>query len=335
LGRVSARLLFKPKVQIFYELNPLQPEAKNPPVAQPLSDMRNKFMPLQNLVEYFNDRFGQEHRSSFRPFILEEETISALFGQIKIGSVFSPIRLTLKPAEIIGHAAKLRVSTHEVQYLYSDEIENLLSNHPHQANDFESIINFDRLSRTVHMLNYLPITHLQNSLFVEVDPRHILGVKQDHGAYFEEVIAQCGLETKNVVIIMAVNSQYARHFQELVTGLDNYRHRGYQIALKFDYVAQESQSFDLITKLSPNYVSLSARQLEQVRDNNIFEKLSSLREQVTLTGGQSILQQIDQKKSDLLARSTGFDLVQGSYYERYSTPILRAQLSGIEVSASG
>ena len=292
-------------------------------------------MPLQNLVEYFNNRFGQEHRSSFRPFILEEGTISALFGQIKIGSVFSPIRLALKPAEIIGHAAKLKVSTHEVQYLYSDEIENLLSNHQHQANDFESIINFDRLSRTVHMLNYLPITHLQSALFVEVDPRHILGVKQDHGAYFEEVIAQCGLETNNVVIIMAVNSQYARHFQELVTGLDNYRHRGYQIALKFDYVAQESQSFDLIAKLSPNYVSLSARHLDQVRDNTLLEKLRDLRELVTSAGGQSILQQIDHKKSDLLARNTGFDLVQGNYYERYSAPVFSPKLSGIEASASG
>lgn len=292
-------------------------------------------MPLQNLVEYFNDRFGQEHRSSFRPFILEEGTISALFGQIKIGSVFSPIRLAQHPAEIVGHAAKLKVSTHEVQYLYSDEIENLLSNQPHHANDFESIINFDRLSRTVHMLNYLPITHLQNSLFVEVDPRHILGVKQDHGAYFEEVIGQCGLETKNVVIIMAVNSQYARHFQELANGLDNYRHRGYQIALKFDYVAQENQSFDLIAKLSPNYTSLSARHLDQVPDNTLPEKLRDLRERVKSTGGQTILQQVDQKKSDLLAQNTGFDLVQGSYYERYSAPVLRAQLCGIEVSASG
>ena len=96
------------------------------------------------------------------------------------------------------------------------------------------------------MLNYLPLTHLQGALFVEVDPRHILGIKQDHGAYFEEVIRQCGLETKNVVIVMPVNSHYARHYQELVTGLDNYRRRGYQIALKFDYVAQESQSFELI-----------------------------------------------------------------------------------------
>ena len=289
-------------------------------------------MPLQNLVDYFNDRFGQEHRSSFRPFILEDGTISALFGPIKIGSVFSPIRQALKPAQIIGHAAKLKVSTHEVQHLYSGEIENLLTNQPHQASDFESIINFDRLSRTVHMLNYLPLTHLQGSLLVEVDPRHILGVKQDHGAYFEEVIRQCGLETRNVVIVMAVNSHYARHYQELVTGLDNYRRRGYQIALKFDYVAQESQSFDLITKLSPNYVSLSARHLDQIRDNALFEKLRDLRALVSSAGGQTILQQIDQKKSESLARNTGFDLVQGSYYERPSAPVFLPESDDVAVA---
>ena len=289
-------------------------------------------MPLQNLVDYFNERFRQEHRSSFRPFILEEGTVSALFGPIKIGSVFSPIRQALKPAEIIGHAAKLKVSTYEVQHLYSGEIENLLTNQPHQASDFESIINFDRLSRTVHMLNYLPLTHLQGALFVEVDPRHILGIKKDHGAYFEEVIRQCGLETKNVVIIMAVNSHYARYYQELVTGLDNYRQRGYQIALKFDYVAQEIQSSELITKLSPTFVSLSAWHIDQVRDNARLERLRDLRALVASVGGQSILQQIDQKKSESLAQNIGFDLVQGSYYERPSAPVFLLESPNVAVA---
>lgn len=292
-------------------------------------------MPLQNLVDYFNDRFGQEHRSSFRPFLLEEGTISTLFGQIKIGSVFSPIRLTLKPSEIIGHAGKLKVSTHEVQYLYSDEIENLLSNRPSQDSDFESIIDFDRLSRTTHMLNYLPLAHLHGALFLEVDPRHILGIKQDHGAYFEDVIGQCGLETKNVVIIMAVSSPYAQHYPKLVTGLNNYRQRGYQIALKFDYVPLEGQSFDLISKLSPNYVSLSARHLDYLRDSTLLEKLHKLITQITSTGGQSILQQIDHKKSELLARNVSFDLVQGRYYEQSSTPALLPKSSDVEISANG
>jgi hypothetical protein len=272
-------------------------------------------MPLQNLADYFNDRFGQEHRSSFRPFLLENEVISTLFGQIKISSLFLPIRLAQKPDEIIGHAAKLKVSTHDVQYLYSDEIENLLNNRPHADNNFESIIDFDRLSRTTHMLNYLPLAHLQGSLFLEVDPRHILGIKKDHGAYFEDVINHCGLETNNIVITMSVSSPYAKHYPALIAGLSNYRIRGYKIALKFDYVAQEEQSFDLITQLSPNYVSLSARSFDQLHDDTQPDKLRHLNAQVEIAGGQSILQQIDQHSAALLAEITGFTLVQGAYYE--------------------
>ena len=159
---------------------------------------------------------------------------------------------------------------------------------------------------------------------MEVDPRHILGIKQDHGAYFEEVIAQCGLETKNIVIVLAVNSQYARYYQELINGLENYRRRGYQLALNFDYLAQalkfdylpqESEAFDLMAKISPNYVSLSARDMaDQVHDNILVTKLHQLKTRVASVGGQSILQQIDDKKSDLLARNAGFDLVEGGYY---------------------
>ena len=272
-------------------------------------------MPLQHLVEYFNDRLGREHRSSFRPFILEEGKVSGLFGPIRINSFFAPLRQTLKPTEIVGYKAQITVVPNKTQHLYANEIENLLANNSVQAADFESIINFDRLSRTVHMLNYLTLAQSHETLFLEVDPRHILGIKQDHGAYFEDVIAQCGLETKNIVIVLAVSCQYARYFQELLNGLDNYRRRGYQIALKFDYLGQESEAFALIAKISPNYVSTSARNLEdQEHNDSLLAKLQQLKAQVTSVGGQSILQQIDEKKSDLLARNTGFDLVEGNYY---------------------
>lgn len=281
-------------------------------------------MPLEHLVEYFNDRLGREHRSSFRPFVLENGKVSGLFGPIRINSSFAPLRQTLKPTMIIGHTAQITVATNKTQHLYANEIENLLANNSVKATEFESIINFDRLCRTVHMLNYLTLSHLQGVLFLEVDPRHILGIKQDHGAYFEEVILRCGLETKNVVIVLAINSQYARYYQELINGLENYRQRGYQLALNFDYLAQtlkfdnllqESEAFDLIAKISPNYVSLSARNMEdQLYDDTLLAKLHQLSTQVASVGGQSILQQIDEKKSDLLARNAGFDLVEGGYY---------------------
>jgi EAL domain-containing protein (putative c-di-GMP-specific phosphodiesterase class I) len=272
-------------------------------------------MPLQHLVEYFNDRLGREHRSSFRPFVLEEGKVSGLFGPIRIDSFFAPLRQTLKPTVIVGHTVQITVVPNKIQYLYANEIETLLANNAVPATEFESIVNFDRLCRTVHMLNYLTLAHLQGMLFLEVDPRHILGIKQDHGAYFEEVIVRCGLETKNVVIVLAVNSQYARYYQELINGLENYRRRGYQIALKFDYLPQESEAFELIAKISPNYISLSARNMEDlVHDDCLLAKLHQLQTRVASVGGQSILQQIDEKKSDLLARNTGFDLVEGGYY---------------------
>ena len=272
-------------------------------------------MPLQHLVEYFNDRLGREHRSSFRPFILEEGKVSGLFGPIRIDSFFAPLRQTLKPTVIVGHTAQITVAPNKTQHLYENEIEDLLANKAVQANDFESIINFDRLCRTVHMLNYLTLAHLQGVLFLEVDPRHILGIKQDHGVYFEEVIVACGFETKNVVIVLAVNSQYARYYQELIKGLDNYRRRGYQIALKYDYLPQGNETSDFIANISPNYVSVSARNMEnQAHDDNFLEKLHQLKKRVTSVGGQTILKQIDEKKSDLLARNTGFDWVEGGYY---------------------
>jgi EAL domain-containing protein (putative c-di-GMP-specific phosphodiesterase class I) len=272
-------------------------------------------MPLLSLVEYFNDRLGQEHRSSFRPFVLEDGKVSGLFGPIRIDSYYDPLRQTLEPTQIVGHVAHISVAPNKTKHLYANEIETLLANNTVPAADFESIINFDRLSRTVHMLNYLVLAPIQSVLFLEVDPRHILGIKQDHGAYFEDVITQCGLETKNIVIVLAVNSQYATYYQELMRGLENYHRRGYQIALKFEYLGQESETTDLIHKISPNYVSLSARNLEdQEHSAELLTRLKQLSAQVTALGGQSILKQIDDKKSDLLARNTGFDIVEGGYY---------------------
>lgn len=291
-------------------------------------------MPLHDLVEYFNDRFGREHRSSFRPFIIKDKKVRGLFGPIRINSLFSPIRHTVKPTDIIGHAAQIEVSTHATQYLCGDEIENLLANNERQPTSLESIINFDRLSRTVHMLNFLTLLPSYGNLFLEVDPRHILGIKHDHGVYFGEVIAQCGLKTSNVVIVLSMHSQYARYYQQLLAGLDNYRHQGYQIALKFDYLVRDKTALELIAKLSPNYVSVSAKYLDKCNDRAVLENLDVLRTVAASVNGRSILQQVDQKKTDSLARSANFDLVEGSYYRAIAFDYLgRPETTGHSLEA--
>lgn len=275
-------------------------------------------MPLQQLVEYFNDRLEQEHSHGFRPFQLQDGAVSGLFGPIRLGSVLAPVRETLGTSHVVGHIAQLNIAANPIQPLQSGELDNLLNDplaiNPGCGND--SIINFDRLSRTVHMLNYLPQSHLDEVLFLDVDPRHILGIKEDHGAYFEEIIVKCGLQTNNVAIGLTLNSAYARFFPSLLKGLQNYQHRGYRLALKLDAHTLDKATFELVSKTAPDYVGLNAQGLDQVKDNQLLTKIQQLNALVASIEGRSVLLNIDDKRSAALARKTGFTLVQGDYFEQ-------------------
>ncbi len=271
-------------------------------------------MSLHHLIEVFNDAFEHEQNFSYRPFIIKDKSVNGLFGPIRIGSLFSPIRQSAKPTRIIGHAAQIEVAANTNHYVHENEIANLLADRATYHSNLESIITFDRLSRTVHVLNYLTLLPVDQLLFLDVDPRHILGVKKDHGVYFQDFIAKAGLETKNVVVVLTVYNQYAHYFQKLLEGLENYRRQGYQIALKFDILPTDKAMTDLIAQLMPQYLFVSARALEQLPETMVEDTLATLMTLGAITKSQTILQHVDDKKADLLAHHSGFDYVEGSYY---------------------
>lgn len=277
-------------------------------------------MPLQQLVEYFNDRLEREHRSRVRTFILDNGKVSGLFGPIRIGSLFSPIRHVGRLEEIAGHAARISVSTYESHQQQTFEIENLLTDAVKQPIDFESIINLDRLCRTVHMLNYLPVTHFDGVLALDVDPRHIFGVRRDHGAYFEEVIVKCGLATCNIAISMTVNNFYSLHPARLLDGLNNYRSRGYRVALNLVSLHVDRNVRDLVARLAPDYLSLSIPKPGADTGDSVIQALKSVKGLADSVAAQSLLRQVEWKKQADLASLAGFDLVQGGYYEAAASP---------------
>lgn len=273
-------------------------------------------MALTDLVDYFNDRFAREHHAHYRPLLLENNQVTGVFGQLNISSIFSPLRQISNVTKVSGHAVKIKISANESPYLHSYEIENLALNSNDTYIHFESVINFDRLARTVHMLNYLPLAQSDKVLFLDVDPRHILGIQKDHGAYFETVIQQCGLTTHNTVIVLGVTNNYAKYNEALIRGLSNYRQRGYQIALRFDHLISDNHAHELISKLTPEYVNFSARQIDHHSPHNALKKLKTLKRVISLTQGKSILRQIDHEKFEVLARESGFDFGEGNYYEK-------------------
>ncbi|MBW6452469.1 MAG: hypothetical protein K0A92_01640, partial [Methyloprofundus sp.] len=196
------------------------------------------------------------------------------------------------------------------------ELELILSLPSQPAINPDSIVDFDRLARTVHMLNFLPHAHEPVFLQLEVDPRHVLGVKKDHGAYFQEVITKCGLETGNIVIALRLSSDYAQYYQALIAGLENYRKRGYRLTLQFDYPVLSSGSAQaLISALSPDWVEVSAKGFSATKDSVLLQKLQQTQRLAASAGAQSLLSDINHQELDSLAYASGFEAVAGSYYQ--------------------
>ena len=127
-------------------------------------------------------------------------------------------------------------------------------------------------------------------------------------------------KTKNVAIVLTLNSQYAPYYKDLIEGLGNYKARGYQIALKFDYSVRDVKTFKLIEQVAPQFVIQSAKNiLNKTHSDELFEQLSQFNAKIASLGAQSILEHIEEKKFDALARNSGFDLVDGDYYNETLT----------------
>lgn len=273
-------------------------------------------MPLQQLVEYFNDRLEQEHHSLVRPFNLQAGEVKGLFGPIQIGSRLLPIRQMHATHPIVGYRAQLCVDSGLNLNQQPTENGNIVEiSHPMNSND--SIINFDRLSRTVHMLNYLPKTHLDELLFLDVDPRHVLSVKTDHGAYFEEIIIKCGLQTGRVVITLPLSREYLHFYPLLLKGLQNYQKRGYRLAVRL-----MNQGFDdkaimaLIARVGPDFVELSALFADQQRNERTLENLRKAKRLIDTLHARSILVDVDDLNAAEWVKLSGFELAQGSFVEK-------------------
>ena len=266
-------------------------------------------MPLQQMVEYFNDRLEQQHNSGYRPFTINADKVEGIFGPMRVGSELLPIRELNAQSSVIGYAAQIKVSTQQSSPIQNTEVDALLNEQNRAVSATDSIISFDRLTRTVHMLNYLPESHLNGLLFLDVDPRHILGVKTDHGAYFEEIIVRCGLATGNIAISLTINGLYSRFYQSLLKGLHNYQRRGYKMAIKFDMSALDKSALDLIERSGADFIGLSAAGLNQMRHEPMQDKLQALIAASHQIDSLSYLYNGDLDAHPLLAQA-GFDLIQ-------------------------
>lgn len=265
-------------------------------------------MPLSQLIEYFNTQYHE------KPLVAEQESISGRFQGLQLKSVFQPIK-SLRAAAgeeaIIGYEALLRAYVADNAPL-SPRVAFAV------AHNGLEIIYLDRLCRTLHILNYLgqglKVNHLAHRyLFLNVAPRHLLSVEQNHGQVFENILHHCGISPHQVVIEIEEKAISANDSVHLKQAVKNYRRRGYRLALNnFGF---EHSSLERVWSLEPDIIKLDRQFLWHARQNTRVRKI--LPTLVALLHGLSsevLIQGVEEEGLASLARDVGADLAQGYYF---------------------
>ena len=177
-------------------------------------------MPLRHLIATFNQRFATDNQLESFPFFYDGKDVNGRTGDLTFSTTLKPVRLHARPDQITGHEALSRILS-----------KNSTGS---TFRSFDQVVCLDRLMRTVHMLNYLPLSDNSKDLFLPVNPSHLLTIKKDHGAYFEEIILRCGLPLRRIVISLNIGKALEPELPLLLERLSNYRNRGYSTAIRFD-----------------------------------------------------------------------------------------------------
>ncbi|CAL1241785.1 hypothetical protein [Candidatus Methylocalor cossyra] len=264
-------------------------------------------MPLRHLIDCFNDRFAAENRFDAPPLTFDGHRVEGRSGGSTFTSRLQPVRLGTVPSFVAGYDASTEVvgRPETTRRLFGD--------------DPQDVVTLDRLIRTVHMLNYLLLVQDEGYLFLQVHPRHVLTVKQDHGAYFEEIIRNCGLSPQRVVITLAVGPTHAPQLPLLLERLRNYRGRGYATALQFDTGDGflDRYGIELFWRFPPDFVRFDCRLWAQPAARGGGERrrestLAAIRRLDTRLLVEGVQSDADAELSRLLRA----DLVKGDWYER-------------------
>ncbi|MDZ4099041.1 MAG: EAL domain-containing protein [Methylophilaceae bacterium] len=231
----------------------------------------------------------------------EDGEFTSSFLGMRIRSAFQPIYNSAE-GELFGHEALLRPSLGSAQ-----EIE------PEFAFGFADqsgrLVKFDRICRTLHLLNFRQIYAESGLLFLNVHPQLLLSVNA-HGKVFERILHANSIPTDRVVI--EINESVITEDNQLKDAVENYRERHYQIAI--DHFADDRSSLNRLWKLLPDFVKLDRKIIQEAEYNPKLRKaLPKLIHLIRDFGAQPVIAGIETQKQFDIALESGSTLLQGYF----------------------
>jgi EAL domain-containing protein (putative c-di-GMP-specific phosphodiesterase class I) len=235
--------------------------------------------------------------------LVEQSTgeFNSTFLGVQLNSAFQPI-YDSTAGDLFGHEALLRpslggtlASTPEFAFSYAEQAGKL--------------VQFDRVSRTLHVLNFRQIYAENGLLFLNVHPKLLITVNA-HGKVFERILHANSVPTDRVVIEIPEN--LVEQDKQLSEAIENYRDRGYHIAI--DDFGKKKTNLDRLWKLNPDYVKLDVSLIQEAeRNERVRKTIPNLIRLIQDLGAKPIIEGIETQVQLDIAVQAGGTLLQGYF----------------------
>jgi len=241
---------------------------------------------------------------------------NSTFLGVRLNSAFQPI-YDSEAGELYGHEALLRpslggelASSPDFAFVYAEQSGK--------------VVQFDRVSRTLHVLNFRQIYAENGLLFLNVHPKLLITVNA-HGKIFERILHANSVPTGRVVI--EIQEGLVEQDKQLAEAIDNYRDRGYRIAI--DNFGSTHSHINRLWKFSPDFVKFDLSIIQDAESNERVRKvLPGLIKIVRDIGAQPVITGIETQAQLDIAIEAGSTLLQGYFL---GNPAIAKDLKPTEV----
>lgn len=220
------------------------------------------------------------------------------FFQARLASVFQPIVET-DGGRIVGHHGYLRVASPTDDSLAPWRLFA-------QATDDATLVKLDRLTRSLHALNYFHHADPSWKLFVHVEQRLLTTIANEHGLVFEAILAELGVKPERVVI--SLPNTALSNPALLVRSVMSYRSRGYGVLAHVNSFSDPGLSRLFLAE--PHLVQLDLpTRADAARATKLIETLKR-------AGFRLLARKIETPEEARFANELGFDLAHGHHFGR-------------------
>lgn len=235
-----------------------------------------------------------------RPLRLEQGGVVGAFRGVRLRSAYAPI--VDRRGDPLERQALLQASDRQQRPLAAWTPYALA------CLDDKAVVYLDRLCRTLHVLNW-QAQGAAARLFLDVHPRHIQEVGQEHGQVFARIVRDCGLQPRRIALRLHALERLEPAL--LRRSLAHFRERGFAMTLTSGWDDPRERLICLL-ELEPDFIQFEPPR----RPLTLGEKAARLVNRISLARryhSRVLVQGVDSDVLAELAWLAGADGVQGRY----------------------